>query len=114
MDIRYITPEYAVSPQIEPTDMALLAEQGFTMVINNRPDDEVPPTHQSEAMRAAAEAAGLTYVENPVVNGAMTMDMVTTQGQSITDASRYMMNVVATPTKADKAQPAVKWCTKAK
>ncbi|MAQ84189.1 TIGR01244 family sulfur transferase [Psychromarinibacter halotolerans] len=87
MDIRYITPEYAVSPQIEPTDMALLAEQGFTMVINNRPDDEVPPTHQSEAMRAAAEAAGLTYVENPVVNGAMTMDMVTTQGQSITDAS---------------------------
>ncbi|WP_425052139.1 TIGR01244 family sulfur transferase [Psychromarinibacter sp. S121] len=87
MDIRHITPDYAVSPQIEPTDMALLAEQGFTMVINNRPDDEVPPTHQSDAMRAAAEAAGLTYVENPVVNGAMTMDMVTTQGQSITDAT---------------------------
>ena len=36
------------------------------------------------------------------------------RGRSMTDASKYMMNVVATPTKADKAQPAVKWCTKAK
>lgn len=86
MDIRRITPDYAVSPQIEPTDMDALAQQGFRMVINNRPDDEVPPTHQSAAMRAAAETAGLAYVENPVVNGAMTMDMVTGQGEAIASA----------------------------
>ncbi|WP_172296804.1 TIGR01244 family sulfur transferase [Pseudoruegeria sp. HB172150] len=83
MDIRRITPEYAVAPQIEPTDMATLAAEGFRTVINNRPDSEVPPELQSDTMRAAAEAAGLDYVENPVVNGAMTMDMVIGQGAAI-------------------------------
>jgi uncharacterized protein (TIGR01244 family) len=86
MDIRQITPAYAVAPQIEPGDMAALAAAGFTTVINNRPDHEVPASHQSAAMRAAAEAAGLTYVENPVENGAMTMKMVTTQGQTLAGA----------------------------
>ncbi|MDF0599589.1 TIGR01244 family sulfur transferase [Psychromarinibacter sp. C21-152] len=86
MDIRRISPDYAVAPQIEPSDFAALASEGFTTVINNRPDDEVPPSHQSAAMRDAAEAAGLTYVENPVVNGAMTMDMVETQGKALAEA----------------------------
>ena len=86
MDIRRITPDYAVSPQIEPADMATLAAEGFTVVINNRPDAEVPPEQQSAAMRAAADAAGLTYVENPVISAAMTMDMVEGQAAA-TDAA---------------------------
>jgi len=87
MDIRQITPDYAAGPQIEPADMATLAEAGFTTVINNRPDAEIPPDLQSPAMRAAAEAAGLTYVENPVINGGLSMDMVTGQGAAIEAAT---------------------------
>lgn len=83
MDIRHITPDYAVAPQIEPSDMAALAAAGFRTVINNRPDDEVDAAHGSAAMQAAAEAAGLRYVFNPVVNGAMTSDMVEVQGQTV-------------------------------
>ena len=83
MEIRQVTPGYAVAPQIEPADMAALAAAGFATVINNRPDAEVPPEQQSAAMRAAAEAAGLAYVENPVVNGAMTMDMVIAQAEAL-------------------------------
>lgn len=86
MDIRYLTPAFAVAPQIAPEDMATLAAEGFRVVINNRPDAEVPPDLQSEAMRAAAEAAGLTYVGNPVVNGAMTMEMVAQQGEAVAAA----------------------------
>lgn len=86
MDIRRITPDYAVAPQIEPSDFPTLASEGFTTVINNRPDDEVPPSHQSAAMQAAAEAAGLTYVANPVINGAMTQEMVDTQGAVLASA----------------------------
>lgn len=86
MDIRRITDSYGVGPQIEPEDMATLAADGYSRVVNNRPDDEVPPSHQSAAMRAAAEAAGLDYVENPVVNGAMTMEMVERQGTALQDA----------------------------
>ena len=83
MDIRQITDGFAVAPQIEPSDMAALAAAGFVTVINNRPDAEVPPSHQSAAMQAAAEAAGLTYVANPVQNGGLTMDMVTMQGAAV-------------------------------
>ncbi len=86
MDIRRITPDYAVAPQIEPADMAALAEAGFRAVINNRPDAEIPPELQSDAMRRAAEAAGLAYVENPVINGGLTLEMVIAQGAAVAGA----------------------------
>jgi uncharacterized protein (TIGR01244 family) len=86
MDIRQITPDYAVGPQIEPTDLAALAEAGFGTVINNRPDMEIDPDQQSAAMRAAAQAAGLAYVENPVINGGLTLDMVEAQGAAVAQA----------------------------
>lgn len=86
MDIRQITPDYAVSPQIDPADLPAIKAAGFTRVVNNRPDGENPPSHQSAAMRAAAEAAGLDYVENPVVGGAITLDNVTAQGAALQGA----------------------------
>jgi len=86
MDIRQLTPNYAVSPQIAPEDMATLAAEGYRVVINNRPDPEVSADLLSSAMQAAAEAAGLTYIENPVVNGAITMDMVVRQGEAVAQA----------------------------
>ena len=79
MDIRKITPDYAVGPQIEPEDLATLAADGFVAVINNRPDDEVMADLAGAEMQKAAEAAGLRYIPNPVVNGAMTMANVETQ-----------------------------------
>ena len=86
MDIRQITPDFAVAPQIEPADMVALSKAGFKTVINNRPDGEIPGALQSDAMSAAARAAGLDYVENPVVNGALTLDMVRAQGDAVAAA----------------------------
>lgn len=83
MDLRHISPDYAVAPQISPDDMTALAKAGFVAVINNRPDMENPPELQSNVMRTAAEAAGLIYVDNPVVNGGLTMDMVNRQGDTV-------------------------------
>ncbi|QYK39993.1 MAG: TIGR01244 family phosphatase [Paracoccaceae bacterium] len=87
MDIRQITPDYAVSPQIAPEDLPAIAAQGFTTVIDNRPDGEIPPDWHTAAMRAAAEAAGLTFVANPVIGGALTMANVTAQAAAIAAAS---------------------------
>jgi uncharacterized protein (TIGR01244 family) len=87
MDIRPLTPDYAVSPQIELSDLAAIKAAGFTTVIDNRPDGEIPPHLHADAMRSAAEALGLTFVANPVVGGALTMDNVTTQGAAIAAAS---------------------------
>lgn len=87
MDIRAITPDYAVSPQIEPGDLAAIKAAGYVTVIDNRPDGEIPPHLHTDAMRQAAEALGLVFVANPVIGGALTMDNVTAQGAAIAASS---------------------------
>ncbi len=79
MDIRQITPDYAVSPQITPADLVALKAAGFTTVIDNRPDAEIAGDLHAPVMRAAAEALGLTFVANPIIGGALTMANVTAQ-----------------------------------
>lgn len=66
-DIRTVTPDFAVAPQLAPEEMAEAKARGFTLVINNRPDDEQPGQPSADAMKAAAEAAGLDYRYIPVV-----------------------------------------------
>lgn len=83
MEIRAITPDYAVSPQIEPGDLPAIKAAGYVTVIDNRPDGEIPSNLHTDEMRMAAEALGLTFVANPVIGGAMTMDNVTSQGAAI-------------------------------
>ena len=68
-DIRPVTPDFAVAPQLSPDEMADVAAHGFTLVINNRPDDEVDGQPNSALMKSAAEAAGLHYVHIPVRGG---------------------------------------------
>ena len=87
MDIRAITPDYAVSPQIELEDLPAIKAAGYVTVIDNRPDGEIPPHLHTAQMRAAAEALGMTFVANPVIGGAVTMDNVTAQGAAIAASS---------------------------
>lgn len=86
IDIRPLSDGYSVAPQITPEDVPALREAGFTTVICNRPDPEVSPELRADAMRAAVEAAGLTFVLNPVVGGAITMDNVVAQGAALDSA----------------------------
>ncbi|WP_415234085.1 TIGR01244 family sulfur transferase [Pseudorhodobacter sp.] len=83
MDIRPLTPTYAVSPQIETSDLPAIKAAGFVAVINNRPDAEIPPNLHSSTMRSAAEAAGLAFFANPVIGGMLTMENVTEQAAAI-------------------------------
>lgn len=87
MDIRPLTPDYAVSPQIEPGDLPALKAAGYSCIIDNRPDGEIPPHLHSDEMRRAAEALGLTFVANPVIGGMLTMDNVTAQRTAIKAAT---------------------------
>jgi uncharacterized protein (TIGR01244 family) len=86
MDIRPIAEGYAVTPQIEPADLPAIAAQGFTTVICNRPDTEVPHELGADVIRAAVEAAGLTFVANPMAGGGLTMDHITAQRAAIDGA----------------------------
>jgi uncharacterized protein (TIGR01244 family) len=66
-DIRPVTPDFAVAPQLDLADLAEAKARGFVLVINNRPDGEAPGQPTSAEMKAAAEAAGLGYLHIPVV-----------------------------------------------
>jgi len=79
MQARDITPRYAVSPQISVEDIPAIAEAGFKLVICNRPDEEVPPSHQAKTIRAAAEAAGLQFEQLPLTHQTMTPENVARQ-----------------------------------
>jgi uncharacterized protein (TIGR01244 family) len=66
-DFRTVTDSFSVSPQIAPADVAVAAAQGFTLIINNRPDGEAPGQPTSAEMEAAVRAAGLDYLYAPVI-----------------------------------------------
>lgn len=86
MDIKRLSPDYAVSPQIGPEDVPAIKEAGFCAVICNRPDPEVPPTLHAEILRAAVEDAGLAFVENPVVSGMLNFDNLSAQATAMAAA----------------------------
>lgn len=66
MEIRDVTPSFAVAPQIQPSDAAELAERGFVAVVCNRPDGEEAGQPGVAAMREAAETNGLAFHHIPV------------------------------------------------
>lgn len=68
-DFRKVTDDFSVAPQIGVDDIAAAADQGFVLVINNRPDGEAPDQPTSAQMAAAAAAAGVDYIHIPVRGG---------------------------------------------
>ena len=86
MDIRPISPTYAVSPQILPDDCVAIAAAGFTTIICNRPDGEITPDLSATAIEAAAKAAGLAFVILPITHQTMTQDNIDAHRAAI-DAS---------------------------
>lgn len=87
MTPRNLTPTYAVSPQITPDDVAAIKAAGFTRVICNRPDGEIPPELQAARMRELIEAAGMDFVLNPVIGGAITRENVAAQKEAMITAT---------------------------
>ena len=83
MEIRALTPTYAVSPQIGPADLAVIKAAGYTTIIDNRPDGEVAEDLQGPAMQKAAEALGLTFVVNPLIPGNFTPANIASQSAAV-------------------------------
>lgn len=75
MDLRQLTPNLAVSPQIDLSDVAVLAQSGFKTLINNRPDDEDGAVDH-QAMAKAAADAGMEYHYLPFRPGQVTPDLI--------------------------------------
>ncbi|MFL6722165.1 MAG: TIGR01244 family sulfur transferase [Sphingomonas sp.] len=67
--IRQLGERVMVSGQVAPHEVAGLAEQGVTILINNRPDGEETGQPLAGEIEAAAEAAGIAYRFVPIIRG---------------------------------------------
>lgn len=76
VEIRKINDEVSVAGQIQPEDVAAIKAAGFVAIVNNRPDGEAPDQPGSAEIAAAAEAAGIDYVEIPMGREGVTPEMV--------------------------------------
>ena len=103
MNIRQITTDYFVAPQLDPGDLNDIAAAGITTIICNRPDAEVPPSHQADAIEAAAAAAGLTFHRLPLTHQSMTPDNIATQTALIAEASGPVLAYCASGTRSTVA-----------
>ena len=66
-DFIRVTDNFHVAPQISVEDVAKVAREGFTLLINNHPDGEVPGQPAHEEIQAAATAERLYCVHIPVI-----------------------------------------------
>ncbi|MEL6587209.1 MAG: TIGR01244 family sulfur transferase [Pseudomonadota bacterium] len=100
MDIRPLDDKTAVAPQLEPEDMGRLAADGVTTIICNRPDSEVPASHQAAAMQRAAEDAGLAFTFNPVSMPQLTLHAVEEQADAIAGSDGKVVAYCASGTRS--------------
>ncbi|RWK35511.1 TIGR01244 family sulfur transferase [Mesorhizobium sp.] len=83
MEYRQISEDYSVSGQIQPEEVAAIKAAGFKSVICNRPDDEQPGQPSADTVKAAVEAAGLTFRYIPVISGQITAQNVEDQAEAL-------------------------------
>ena len=100
MDIRPLSPTFAVSPQIGVEDIPAIVAAGYSTIICNRPDAEVPPSHQARAIGDAAKAAGLNFVVQPVTHQGLNMEMIADQKASMDAADGPILAYCASGTRS--------------
>lgn len=67
--MRQLDKQVSVSPQIQPSDVARLKDEGVSMIINNRPDGEDPDQPLGADIERAANDAGIAYRAVPIFRG---------------------------------------------
>ena len=76
MNLKPLSPDFSVTPQIEATEVAELAMRGFKSIIGNRPEGEAPDQPSWPSLVAEAEQHGMSVRQIPVVPGQIGPDDV--------------------------------------
>lgn len=90
MDIRQITEDYSVAPQLAIEQLAAVKAAGFKSIISNRPDEEDGAIDHDE-MAAAAREAGLEFRYIPVISGQMTQTNVDEQAVALDELPKPIL-----------------------
>jgi len=86
LDIRPIDTAISVAPQIAPEDIAAIKAAGFVAIVNNRPDGEDAAQPDGDAIRMAAEDAGLAYTAIPITHAGFSQPQVTAMIEALANA----------------------------
>lgn len=97
--MRQLDDKVMVSGQIQPGQIAELKQQGVTMIVNNRPDDEEPGQPLAADIKEAAEAAGIAYRFIPIARGIGPADAEAMQ-DAIRDAEGKLLAFCKTGTRS--------------
>src|SRR5210317_847123 len=81
MEIKSLSSDLSVAPQISPENVNTIAAEGFRTLINNRPNGEAPGQPSGDTIAQASESAGLDYKFQPVISGGFTLQDVEEFGQ---------------------------------
>ena len=99
-DIRKVTDDFAVAPQIDEGDIDAIAAAGYKTIIANRPDGEGGIDQpRMGAIRTKSEAAGLTFVAIPF-SGAPTPEILERFGAALSEAPSPILAYCRTGTRS--------------
>lgn len=99
-----LRPDFSVSRQLSAADVAAAAAQGYTLIVNNRPDGEMFGQPKGAEIEAAARAAGIAYVHIPVDGRGLTMDHISALKNAIKDAGGRTLAYCASGTRSTYLQ----------
>lgn len=90
-ELRTVTDDLSVSPQITAEDLDMIKAAGFKTVICNRPDmEEGPDQPRIETIKERAEALGLTFLALPF-SGMPSAEIANQQGALIEAAEKPVL-----------------------
>jgi uncharacterized protein (TIGR01244 family) len=103
IQVQQLSPDVCVAPQLTPDAMAAAAQAGFKSVVNNRPDFEGGPDQPTSAsIEAAARAAGLAYVHQPVAPGHQTPEEIAKFAELLATLPKPILAFCRTGTRCGK------------
>ena len=101
---RMLRPDFYVSPQIAAADIAAAAQEGFTLIVNNRPDGEMFGQPKSADLEAAAKAAGVSYVHIRVDGRGLSEDHISALKKALNEAGGKALAFCASGTRSTYLQ----------
>lgn len=91
MDIRTLTDDVSVSPQIDAQHMREIAGAGFRSVLCNRPDGEETSQPACSEIEAAAEAEGLVFRSVPMSGHTIPPELLKQFNQALHDLPKPIL-----------------------
>ena len=100
MDIKPVSEKLSLSEQLQLSDIATVAEQGYRSIICNRPDGEGADQPTFDEVKKSAEAMGMAVRYQPVVPGQISDDDVDSFSQSMRELPKPTLAYCRTGTRS--------------